>query len=163
MGTNETNVLNGIVNKTQSDLIFFFIILTIVLVVVLLPLYNMMMKDRKEKQNAENVRQDKYIEREKQIIQVITANTEVMSGLKTALDASGATTNSSLVRVQERMDSQNTKIGEISVDIALIKSTLENAIINHHEIMEGINRKLMIVGNMSSASNFPKKGGNQDD
>jgi len=125
MDAGVVEVLGNVVDRTQSELILFFIIMSIVLVAVLLPLYGMMMKDRKSKHEADNIRQDKYIEREKQIIQVITANTEVLAGIRTTLESSGASTNSSLSRIHDRIDAQSIKLATLTASVIQIQTTLD--------------------------------------
>ncbi len=111
----ETQLLQDIVQKTQSDLIVFFVLVSVVLAVVFIPLYRMMVRAKKERLDAEtkrekdeaeaaNIRQDKYMERERGIIQVIKDNTEVMASLKATLEKDGQATVSSLERIHSRID-----------------------------------------------------------
>lgn len=158
MDVQVTDVLNNVTSNTQSELILFFIIMTVVLVAVLLPLYRMMMSDRKAKHAADNTRQDKYIEREKQIIQVITANTEVMAGLKATLESSGAATNSSLVRLHDRMDGQGAQMATLTANVTQIQTTLDRSISNQNAMINGINKTLLIVDSLPHDSNFGKGG-----
>lgn len=164
MGT-EAEILEKVADKTQSELILFFILVVVALVVVLIPLYRMVSKDRKERRDADaarvkgeneatNIRQDKYIEREKQIIQVITANTEVMAGLKATFETFGAATTSSFARIHERMDSHSAKLGEVTTEIAQIKTTLDRSISNQKDMTADIRKTLLIVDNMPHTSNF---------
>lgn len=155
--TNETDLLDKIVGNTQSELILFFVIIVVAMVIVLLPLYSLMSKDRKQKNQLENVRQDKFIEREKQIIQVITANTEVMAGLKTTLEATGLSTTASLERIYERINNQSAKFAEIGIEMAQIKTTLERAISNQKDMADKLNKTLLIVDNIPNTSNFSAK------
>lgn len=154
MGENEAKLLDKVVGNTQSELILFFVIIVIAMVIVLLPLYTLISKDRKQKDQIENIRQDKYIERERQIIQVITANTEIMSGLKATLETNGVSTIAALERVHERIDYPSSKITEIFSGIANIKTTLERSISNQQEMANSINKTLLIVDNIPNTSNF---------
>ena len=157
MGKNESDIINSIVGNTQSDLILFFIIMVVAMVIVLLPLYTLISKDRKQKNQLDNTRQDKFIEREKQIIQVITANTEVMTGLKTTLEVTGLSTNASLERIYERINYQNGKFAELNTDVAQIKSTLDRSISNQTDMIDKINKTLLIVDNIPNTSNFSSR------
>lgn len=148
MNTTEAEVLNRIIQKTQSDLILFFVIIVVAMVVVLLPLYGLISKDRKVKLQHENDRHSRYIEREAQIIQVVTANTEVMASLKNTLEANGISMSKSLDRIHERMDG-NMKSGEkLAADMEHIK-------IMQEKTGENVQRLLLLVGGASQTG----KGG----
>ena len=137
---NQEQLLQEIVKQTNSELILFFIIVSVALVLVFVPIYRMMHKERKERLAHENERQDKYIEREREIIRVITSNTEVMSGLKTTLETMNATTNTSFVRIHERMDAQGITLSEQSVAISRVQTTLEEIVRKQHTISDDIKR-----------------------
>ena len=154
MSTNETDLLDSIVSNTQSELILFFVIIVIAMVLVLLPLYTLISKDRKQKDHIENIRQDRFVEREKQIIQVITANTEIMAGLKTTFEITGLSTNASLDRIYERVNYQNSKFAELSLEIVQIKTILDRSISNQTDIVDKINKILLIVDNIPNTSHF---------
>jgi heme/copper-type cytochrome/quinol oxidase subunit 2 len=115
MGSEAQEVIQAVVEQTHSELILFFVLIVVVLVVFILPLYVMIMKDRRDRRtteesraktqaDADNTRQDKYIDREKHIISVITANTEVISGLKTTLEIIRTDTTDSFRRIHLRLD-----------------------------------------------------------
>jgi flagellar basal body-associated protein FliL len=100
----ELKLLQDAIHKAESDLIIFFVVLAVVLIAFIIPLYAMILRDRKEHRASESTRQDKYLEREREIIRVITANTEVNAGLKATLEMMNADTKSSFVRIHERID-----------------------------------------------------------
>ncbi len=115
MGMNETEIFKEIATKTQSDLMMFFILISVIILVVLLPLYKMMVTDRSNRRKEEQIRKnldvknendrlEKYIQREAQIIGVIKENSEVISGLKFALENSGITTTKALDKVLANQD-----------------------------------------------------------
>jgi len=112
---NEYKILEDIVEKAESDIILFFIIIAVVLIAFLLPLYVLIFKDRKANREIElkrdkasteerNSRQDKYMEREKYIIEVVTANTTVISELRTTLQENKEGNRNSFDRVHLRLD-----------------------------------------------------------
>jgi hypothetical protein len=78
--TVDVEVLKQIAEAANSDLILFFVILALVVVPVLMVL---------QRGNAAQARQS--AEREKNLIEVIQANTEAMSGVKSAIDILAAT------------------------------------------------------------------------
>lgn len=107
----------------------------------------MISKDRKVKHQHENERQSKYIEREAQIIQVITANTEVMSSLKATLDANGVSTIKSLDRIHERIDSSAKSSEKLAVDMELLK-------VLQSKIDDNVQKILLIIDNIPNWGNF---------
>lgn len=147
MGQNETDLLNNIIGKNDSSIILLFVLIVIALVIVMLPLYILITKERKEKRNAENQRQDKYIEREKEVIKVITANTEVMAGLKTTLEKSGTDTTAYVVRIHDRIDTIGNDIGHIKSTVAHLSGEIK-------EMQDTLNKTLLIVDSIPNTSNF---------
>jgi adenylate kinase family enzyme len=152
-------LLQEIAEKTNSDLILFFIVVAVVLVVFFIPLYAMIMKDRKERNSvaaqrqrdeneAAGVRQDKYMEREKRIIEVVTANTAVMSSLKTTLERDGMATNASLERIHERIDRQCANGTELVREIVQVQTSLTEVIGRQKTMAEDIKHALLIVDNL---------------
>lgn len=78
----EKEIISQIVDKTDSVLILFFILIIILLVVAFIPLYKLFIKSRANIADSESAKLDKTIKREALIIDVITKNTEIISGLK---------------------------------------------------------------------------------
>lgn len=76
----DVEALGQIAEAANSDLILFFVILALVVVPVLMVL---------QRGNAAQARQS--AEREKNLIDVIQANTEAMSGVKSAIDILAST------------------------------------------------------------------------
>ncbi|GHU60689.1 hypothetical protein FACS1894171_2510 [Clostridia bacterium] len=108
----ENQIIQEVFDKTKSELIIFFVLVIIAMVAVFLPLYRLMARERGERIRAEAARQDKYIERESRIIDVITANTEVMARLKTTMEIMSASVNSSFSRLHDRVDAQGVNCSE---------------------------------------------------
>ena len=75
-------IISEVVGKTNSELILSLIVIVVGLVVFTLPLYVMTLRGRKEQSDQKLAEQAKWIEREQIIIQVVKANTEVMSEIK---------------------------------------------------------------------------------
>jgi hypothetical protein len=147
MGDNEYKLLYEAIEKADSDIIIFLIVLGVLIVVALVPLYGLILKDRKSRRSidskhkemeieAAHIRQDKYIEREQQVIKaitdVVTRNSEAMSGLKSTLDNSGQATIQSLNRVHDRIDdhiSDHTKIAQKHTDaLSAINEKVDNMV-----------------------------------
>ncbi len=154
MDTGSSQVLTEIITKTDSSLIIFFVIMVIVLIVVVLPLYRMMIKDKADRTKQEGIRQDKYIEREKQVIQVITGNTEVMSRLSVTLEKNGATVDASLTRIHARIDAQAEKTAAIQAETAQLKALIKGVIETQREMASDINKTLLIVDSIPNKSTF---------
>jgi heme/copper-type cytochrome/quinol oxidase subunit 2 len=140
MGNEAQQIVSEVVNKTTSELILFFVLVLVMLIVFFLPLYSMMRKERKERHEQDNIRQDKYIEREKQVIGVITANTQVISGLKTTLEISNTATTSSFARIHDRLDFQSEKMSAQGESIARFQTTLDELIRKQISISEDLKR-----------------------
>jgi len=143
MGNEAEQIVNEIIHKTTSELIIFFILVMITLVIVFLPLYRMMVKDRKER-NVQN------FEREKQIMSVITANTEVISRLKTTLDFTSNNTNSSFTRIHDRIDKQSEKQTELGADTARIQSTLDEIVRKQQSTSDDIKKIMQVICKLST-------------
>lgn len=144
MSSEAQSVLEQVTTKTQSELILFFIILAVVLMVLIVPLYTLILKDRKEKNKQESDRLGQYMEREKRIIEVVTANTEVMASLKTTLDRDGKATTASIERVHDRLD----KLVETDTTLmgAIIKSQAsQDEATRHHDIIKSDLKALLIA------------------
>ena len=135
-----TYILDEVARQTNSELILFFIVVAAILLTVFLPFYRMLSKERKERLSQDNLRQDKYLEREKHIITVITLNTEAIVGLKTTLELTSTSTLASFTRIHERLDEQSRKISEQSTVIANVKTTLEAVVQNQQAMSEDIKR-----------------------
>lgn len=146
----EMELLKELTQKTNSELILFFV-LFIIAMVAIIPLYRMMLKDKKEKLKVEadslNTRQDKYIEREREIIKVITANTEVMAGLKTTIENNTTVTSSSIMRIYDKIDLQGK-------DVEQIKALLDNLVREQQEIQDTVQKTLLIVDSIPNTSRF---------
>ena len=95
-------VYESVINATSSELILFFVILAVVAV----PLYIAVLKGRKADRQHER-------ERESLIISVIKENSEVIAGLKAALDNSGATTGKALEQLAVGQQEIASKVNKI--------------------------------------------------
>jgi len=104
-------VLQEMVQKTDSSLIMFFVIILIMSVVFYIPLYRMQIKERKERTEIENLRQDKEFERQQQILSVITSSTEAT----TTLNATMHHVNEAITTALDKIDDDVIKVyGSIS-------------------------------------------------
>ncbi len=147
MNPMESEILSQVTQKTNSELILFFIIFAIILVVFLLPLYGLLLKDKKEKHKAEKEKRDDYMQREKQIIEVIKENSEVIASLKVTLENNSVNTNSSLNRLHDKMDA-------MSIELGVIKAKQEQVASDQIRILNDIQTVLMIVDSLPHKSNF---------
>ena len=138
-------IISEVVQSTQNEFILFFVLIIVALVVFIIPLYGMILKDRKAKLTQEDTRQDKYIEREKQIIEVIKENSAVIAGLKVTLENIGVSTKSALDRVHERIDKQNKELTNLASDVAQMNVKFVTSFDNQKEMAGKINKILLIV------------------
>lgn len=117
-------IFKSIIQSTHSELI----LALIVVVVFLIAVSRLMVKDRKERQvqedNARIERQQQYIKREAQLLEIISRNTEVIAGLKASLDNNGITTSKSFERVHDRIDELFDNQREILKEFAEIRAML---------------------------------------
>ena len=72
MTTNETELLNNMIQKTDSILIIFFILMMMACILVLIPFYKIVSKNKADKEETEAARLDKYMQRESELLEVIT-------------------------------------------------------------------------------------------
>ena len=114
MNTESQQIVQEIVGKTHSELILFFVLVIVALVIVVMPLYSIVRKDRRERAKDD-------IDQRKLTLSVVSANTEVMAGLKTMLDVMNATmersrsdTKESFQRIHERLDLTLKQLDEIT-------------------------------------------------
>ena len=117
-------IITEVVQNTHNEFVLFFALILVALVIFVIPFYGIILKDRKERAKHEGMRQDKYIERERQIIEVIKENSTVIAGLKAALENSGVSTRTALERVHERLDVQGNTFNTVAADIAQMKIKL---------------------------------------
>lgn len=156
MDLNSQEIFQEAIKKAESDIIIFFVIIAVVLIVFIIPLYAMILNDRKANRKIEterikneteaiNIRQDKYMEHERQIIAVITANTKIMASLKTMLERDELTIINSLTHIHDRIDKQCAICTEHCEMVAKIITTIGEVIRNHGEVEEDIKKILLIV------------------
>ncbi len=162
---NESQVLQDVVQKTDSGIILFAVVVVVALIAFYIPLYTIIVKDRRERRvneaqrakdeiEASNARQDKYMERERGIIQVVTANTEVMASLKSTLERDGQANLASLERIHTRIDGAEKAIGGLSGQLVKAQMSIDEALRDNTCIKEDVKKTLLIVDAMPHGSNF---------
>jgi len=114
--TIDTEVLTQIVKKTDSALVLFFVIAAIAAVPVCYYLY----KHAKHRHAVECSRREQDLQREKNIIHVVSSNTEIMAGLKVTLETNNLAIMRTVDRIHDRIDESNTTLKEVSANIARI-------------------------------------------
>lgn len=96
-------LLQGILEKTQSDIIIFVAVIAVILISVLLPMYRMLLSARREQMESgerkHNNQSRAENERLTQIINVVVHNTEVMSDLRNVME----TGTSGIVKAMDMM------------------------------------------------------------
>jgi sensor domain CHASE-containing protein len=142
-----SQLLSEVAQRSNSELIYFFIIVAVVLAIVCIPMYRMMLKERKERLIQESIRQERYIEREREIIKVISENSAVIAGLKATFELTGASNHSSFSRVHERLDEiiQHNTTVKVTLDEVIRRQQTISADIKHgfseiRKYYEGVQR-----------------------
>ena len=121
-------IMHDIVSQTDSSLIIFFILVIISMVIFILPFYVIILKDRKEQRVQDNIRHERYIKREREIIHVVTANTEAIAGLKSTMDITVTSNASTFTRIHDRIDEQNKLFADLIVMNTKTVSALDELI-----------------------------------
>jgi uncharacterized protein HemX len=83
MNQDTEQIITEVVKKTESDLILFFVLAIVALLIVAIPLYRMVLDDRKRRTEHES-------KREGRILDVISRNSEVVERNTAALYALAA-------------------------------------------------------------------------
>ena len=111
MDTNaiNTEILSQVVSNTDSGIVLIFVIIAVALV----PLGILIIKHSKHRHEVECKRRDQDRERELQIINVITANTEAMTGLRTTLDGHNKALRLTIKKIYKRLGKQGEMINAI--------------------------------------------------
>ena len=110
MGESEWEVLKTILSNTDSVIVVLFVLVILFLVIAFIPIYKLILQSRVSIANNENDRMDLTIKREALIIEVITKNTEVISGLKLLFEN---TLNPSLKEMESKISELCNKIDEL--------------------------------------------------
>jgi len=95
-------IYEAIISNTDSALILFFIILALFLI----PFSILLLKDRKERNKNENLRHERYIERERLIIEVIKENSTVIAGFKVVVESNIAQIQATQVEILTRLSAR---------------------------------------------------------
>ena len=114
MDTIDTEVLTKILDKTDSAIIVLFVLLLLFSVLAFIPIYKLILQSRAADATDENDKMDLTIKREALIIEVITKNTEVISGLKGLFES---TLNPSLQTIEEKIENLCEKTNELDKKI----------------------------------------------
>ena len=117
MGENEVEVFKTILNNTDSVIVVMFILVILFLVIAFIPIYKLILQSRAATANNENDKMDLTIKREALIIEVITKNTEVISGLKLLFEN---TLDPSLKEMEDKIGDLCNKIDELDKRIIMI-------------------------------------------
>ena len=158
------STVNKVVEQTGSELILFFVLVF----VSLIPLYVMVIKDRKAKHSFEVERQRNYMERERSIIDVVTKNSEVISDLRATLANDSkimaealARNYDGLSRIHERIDLQNKIITEQGNVLTRACFAIENTLIPSLEkVKNDVSTTMAMVAPLSLKNTV--KGGLMD-
>ena len=102
----DTEILKQIVSSTDSGIVLIFVIFAVALV----PVFIFLMKHTKHRHEVEHQRREQERARENHIIQVITSNTEAMTGLNKTLEIQNENISKTVTRIHERIDKLNKRL-----------------------------------------------------
>ena len=125
MGNNETEILNQIIEKTDSILVIFFILLLIACILVFIPFYKLFSQNRADKNETEVMKLEKYIQRESQLLEVITKNTEVISELKILFETTIHNFTTSNEKINERVTAVDDKVDMVATKVTVLDTKVE--------------------------------------
>ncbi len=125
MGNNETEILNQIIEKTDSILVIFFILLLIACILVFIPFYKLFSQNRADKNETEVMKLEKYIQRESQLLEVITKNTEVISELKILFETTIHSFTTSNEKINERVTAVDDKVDMVATKVTVLDTKVE--------------------------------------
>ena len=103
MGADVQQLVTEIVTKTSSELILFFILFLIGLILVFIPIYRINTKTKENRMKHE-------MEQWHELVQVVSANTEVMTSLKSVIEHTSHDNKTVLERIQSRIDDINASL-----------------------------------------------------
>ena len=125
MGNNETEILNQIIEKTDSILVIFFILLLIACILVFIPFYKLFSQNRADKNETEVMKLEKYIQRESQLLEVITKNTEEISELKILFETTIHSFTTSNEKINERVTAVDDKVDMVATKVTVLDTKVE--------------------------------------
>lgn len=125
MTMNEMELLNNMIQKTDSILIIFFILMMMACILVLIPFYKIISKNKADKEETEAARLDKYMQRESELLEVITKNTEVISELKALFEATIHNFSASNDKLNERFTAVDDKVDKVVTQVNVLDTKVD--------------------------------------
>ena len=125
MTMNEMELLNNMIQKTDSMLIIFFILMTMACILVLMPFYKIVSKNKVDKEETEATQLDKYMQRESELLEVITKNTEVISELKALFEATIHNFSASNDKLNERFTAVDDKVDKVVTQVNVLDTKVD--------------------------------------
>ncbi len=128
METNKIELLNSIVEKTDSVLVIFFILVILGGILILIPVYKLFSKNKADKNETEVTKLEKYIQRETQLLDIITKNTEVISEIKILFEVTIKNFSESNSNLNERFNVFDDKVDNITSTVNLLDSKFDKLV-----------------------------------
>ena len=112
-------ILYEVVQKAEGDFVLILVIAFLMMIGCLVPFYVMLFRDRKNRRLQEitlkekememtTERQKQSIEMQKLILDVVTANTQVNSATRTAIETSFSEVFRTLIRIEGKLNDKTT-------------------------------------------------------
>ena len=128
METNKIELLNSIVEKTDSVLVIFFILVILGGILILIPVYKLFSKNKADKNETEVTKLEKCIQRETQLLDIITKNTEVISEIKILFEVTIKNFSESNSNLNERFNVFDDKVDNITSTVNLLDSKFDKLV-----------------------------------
>lgn len=123
---NYKDAVSAVIDKTDSEIILLMVLFLIGLVAVVVPLYRLIIKDRRLRRESDAAREAEKetadLEREGRVLEVIKENTAVMGSVKELLKSSAKDTKTSLIRIHKRIDEQAVSVSAVQSSLDEIKN-----------------------------------------
>lgn len=134
MNTEYVNILQDIVDKSQSDIVLIAVIFLAALVTFFIPFYKMILKNK-------NIDEERRLEEKQLLIDIVEKNTNIMSTLKTTLELN----NTSIITILKNI---NSNTNDAAIKIATMITSQDGAskkldkIIDDHVTIEHENDEI---------------------
>ena len=122
MDESSAGVLEAVISQTGSELIMFFVVAAVIAIPVCMFIHN----ENKRKDRREAERHKELLEREKQLMDVISENSRVNAQLKTTLETFGEKNEKIGEKNEKSLDRVHLRIDDNAKEQAAIKDGIKD-------------------------------------